>query len=89
MNDLYQSKDKQICPFLLTQDGIKFEGTKLAGRTIYFQFSPRAKCEQLVNDYISRQAPMVQPKILLDAVESYRDVIFKNKINLSRKGSDR
>ena len=79
MNDVYESRDKHICPFLLTQSDIKFVGTKTMGPIVYFQFSPKVKCEQLVNGFISRQAPPVQPKTLLDAVETFRDVIFEMK----------
>ena len=79
MNDTYESKDKQIIPFLLTQTEIKFLGTRLDGSILYFQFAPLDKCQQLVNGFIGRRAPLVQPKDLLDAVESFRDMIFEMK----------
>lgn len=79
MNDIYETKDKQISPFLLTQPEIKFLGTRIEGSIIYFRFSPLEKCQRLVNDFMSRQAPPVDPKTLLDAVESFRDRIFEMK----------
>ena len=79
MKEIYESKDKQICPFLLTQSEIKFLGTRLKDSILYFQFSPLEKCQRLVNDFMARQAPLVDPKTLLDAVESFRDRIFEMK----------
>lgn len=79
MEETYDSRDKQIIPFLLVQPDITLIGTRLEGSTLYFQFSPRDKCEQLVNNFISRKAPLVQPKDLLDAVEAFRDRIFEIK----------
>lgn len=79
MNDIYETKDKQITPFLLTRQDIKFLGTKVVGRIIYFQFSPREKALELVNLFITRKVNPVQPKDLLEAVETYRDFVFSMK----------
>lgn len=79
MNNFYETKDKQVVPFLLIQPDIKFLGTRLDGSILYFQFSPEEKCQQLVNDFASRKAPLVQPKDLLDAVETFRDLVFEMK----------
>lgn len=79
MQNTYESRDKQIVPFLLTQPEVNFIGARLDGSIVYFQFSPQTKCEQLVNDFISRKASLVQPKDLLDAVEAFKDRIFEMK----------
>ena len=79
MENIYESKDKQICPFLLIQPEVRFLGTKQEGFIVYFQFSPLDKCRELVNAFMSRKAPLVQPKDLLDAVESFRDRVFEMK----------
>ncbi len=79
MNGIFETKDKQVAPFLLTQPEVKFLGTKLSGAIVYFQFSPRDLCQRLVNDFASRRAPLVQPKDLLDAVETFRDMVFEMK----------
>lgn len=76
---IFESRDKQICPFLLIQPEITFLGTKITNSIIYFQFSPFDKCEQLVNQFSSKSAPLVQAKDLLDAVETYRDRVFEMK----------
>lgn len=79
MNKNFESKDKQIVPYLLIQPQINFLGTREQGSTIFFQFSPFDDCQRLVNDFASRKAPLVQPKELLEAVETYRDYIFQMK----------
>lgn len=78
-NEIYESRDKQICPFLLIQKKITFLGTTISNSIVYFQFSPKNKCEELVNQYSSGKASLVQPKDLLDAVETYRDRVFEMK----------
>lgn len=75
--NIYECRDKQICPFLLIQPEIKFLGTRVDGSVIYFRFSPLEKCQELVNAFMSRQAPPVDPKTLLDAVETFRDRVFE------------
>ncbi len=79
MENIYESKDKQVAPFLLTQPGIEYLGTKTVEQTVYFRFSPFDTCQQLVNDFMSRKAPLVQPKDLLDAVETFRNKVFEIK----------
>lgn len=79
MNDTYESRDKQIAPFLLTQKSISLVGTRLESSVVYFQFSPYEKCIELVNLFTSNQAPLVNPKELLDAVETFRDRVFEMK----------
>jgi len=75
----YESSDKQIVPFLLTQD-VELAGSRLSeGRILFFLFKPFDRCMKLVNDFMSRKAPLVQPKDLLDAVETFRDRIFEVK----------
>lgn len=77
--DIYKSRDKQICPFLLTQTDVSFVGVVKEGPYVIFRFTPANKCEELVNRFLSRRAPLVQPKDLLDSVESYRDRVFEMK----------
>ena len=88
MEGVYESKDKQIVPFLLIQPKIKFLGIKQEGFIVYFRFAPLKKCQQLVNDFMSRQAPLVQAKDLLDSVETFRDRIFEMK-DKRRKSYDK
>lgn len=78
-NKIYECRDKNVSPFLLTQKEITFLGTKIDNSIVYFQFSPKDKCEELVNQFSSRKAPLVQAKDLLDAVETYRDRVFEMK----------
>lgn len=86
MNNCYESKDKQVVPFLLIQPEVKFLGTRLDGLTIYFQFSPGQRCQELAYAFASRKAPLVQPKDLLDAVETFRDIVFEMKEKKKHNG---
>ncbi|VVA43956.1 conserved hypothetical protein [Candidatus Roizmanbacteria bacterium] len=79
IDEVFESRDKQVIPFLLTQQEVKFVGTRLEGSILYFQFTPLSQARQLVNAFVSRRAPLVQPKDLLDAVETFRDIIFEMK----------
>jgi len=79
MQDVYESKDKQIVPFLLITSEVSFIGTRNENGILYFQFSPLEKCQEIINAFLSRRAPLVQPKDLLDAVETFRDRIFEEK----------
>lgn len=85
MNDNFSCKDKQLVPFLLTQHQIEFVGTEVIGTIVYFNFIPLSICEKLANDFMARKAPLVQPKDLLDAVETFRDRIFEIKDEGKRK----
>lgn len=79
MNDYFETKDKQIAPYLLTRLDLQFHGTVVYGTNIFFRFTPYEEANDIANQFISRQAEPVQPKTLLDAVESYRDIIFEMK----------
>lgn len=79
MESVYESKDRQLVPYLLILPEINFTGTRKEGQIIYFQFSPLNKCQELVNLFSSRKAPLVQPKDLLDAVETFRNRVFEMK----------
>ncbi len=88
MENTFESKDKQVVPFLLTQPEVRFLGTRLVGSTLFFQFSPRTKCQQLANDFASHKAPCVDPKALLEAVETFRDYVFGAKERMKEKGEE-
>lgn len=76
---IFETKDKQIVPFLLTQQEVSFIGTKLVGTLLYFQFTPFDRCQELIQAFATRRAPLVQPKDLLEAVETFRDMVFEMK----------
>lgn len=79
MDDVYESSDKQIVPFLLTQQDIQFIGARQVDSVIYFKFTPLERCKELVNQFVTKKAPLVQAKDLLDALESFRDTVFEMK----------
>lgn len=77
--EIYESKDKHISPFLLIQSEVDFLGTRVEGGIVYFQFSPSELCERLENSYLCGKAVKVQAKDLLDAVETYKNIVFQRK----------
>ena len=79
MNDYFITKDKQITPYLLTKQEITFQGIKKIGFSIYFFFSPKDQAQLLANQFVTHRAGPVDPKTLLEAVETYRDFIFEMK----------
>jgi len=85
-SEIFESKDKQLVPYLLIQPGINFLGTRANNFTVFFQFSPKENCIELSNRFISRTAPLVQAKELLDAVETFRDRIFEMKEKMNYGG---
>lgn len=87
--DFYESRDKQICPFLLIQPEVRFLGTRINRQIVYFRFHPKEECQQLVNAFISKKAPLAQPKDILDAVETFRDLIFEMKNEEKTYGTNR
>lgn len=84
--DFFESKDKQIVPFLMVQDGITLQDIVFRDSIVYFYFSPLERCLSLVNQFMTRKAPPVQAKDLLDAVETYRDRVFEMKDKRSKYG---
>ena len=79
LDKIFESKDKQIVPFLFTQTDVEFVGTRTENNSIYFQFYPYERCLHRVHLFVSRKAPLVQPKDILEAVETYRDMVFQMK----------
>lgn len=79
MNNFYETKDKKIAPYLLTCSDILFQGTRFVGDSIYFLFSPNNIAQERANKFITHQTEPVDPKMLLEAVETYRDIVFEMK----------
>ena len=79
MDELFETKDKQITPYLLTRRDISFKGTKREDNTLYFLFSPKKLAQNLANLFVTHQVEPVDPTTLLEADETYRDFIFGMK----------
>lgn len=79
MNDVYESKDRQIVAFLFIQKDVLYKGSFVRNGEIIFLFSPFNKSFELVNLFLTRKAPLAQPKDLLDATETYKNIIFQYK----------
>jgi hypothetical protein len=81
MENVYESKDRQVVPFLFVQKCVVYKGSFVRNGEMIFLFSPFDESSNLVNLFLTRKAPLVQPKDLLDAVETYKNIVFgmKNK----------
>ena len=79
MNNTFETKDKYIAPFLFTQPDITFIGNRTVEHRVIFQFIPLDRCMYLTNLFMTKKAPLVQPKDLLEAVETYKDIVFEMK----------
>lgn len=77
--EVYSTRDRQVVPFLFTQKEVNLVGTYLIGSTVYFQFEPGVIAQKLANQFIQRKAPLIQPKDLLDAVETFKNKVFELK----------
>jgi len=84
MQEDFETRDEQVVPFLFMQRGIRFLGTRVVGGFIYFRFFPYSKCISLVNDFVMRKSPLVQPKDLLEAVETHGDIVSEMKEKMGR-----
>ena len=78
-NDIYESRDKHIVPYLLTQSEVKLIDKKTIGVVVYFQFTPFDKCEILVHNFLTRNAQQMQPKDLFDAMDRYKYMLYETK----------
>jgi len=79
-NDTYYERDSRLIPFLLAcSEQIKFKGTKVDGRTIYFGFSPKLKALRLIDQYFLNQSPHIPAKRLFDAIDEFRVILHREK----------
>lgn len=70
-------KDLSICSFLYATGLVKLTGKrKLQNGEIYFQFTPKVKVEELIQQYWNAQAPAIQPKTLFSAFRDIKDMIY-------------
>ena len=84
-SDVYVENDKTFAPFLLacSYNGlIKFEGSHVEGRVLYYHFSPKQKAIELIEQFQSKTTPPIPPKDVFEAwdvfwrqVEKTRDAV--------------
>lgn len=77
--DVHFERDKHLIPYLLSLRDISFLGTEITSSFVYFKFAPADKVDLAINSYYARQAPLVQPKDLLDNVERFRNELLLAK----------
>lgn len=70
-------KDISICSFLYATGLVQLIGKhKLQTGETYFQFTPKKKAEELIQQYWNSQAPSIQPKKLFGAFRDIKDMLF-------------
>lgn len=76
----YKEKDLKIISYLLASKEVKFTKTIVNGeRTVYFFFTPYEKAAELASGFYSKTAPKVHAKDLLEALDTARTIIFREK----------
>ena len=77
MNDYYREKDKTVSAYLLICKDIRFEGTSPVGEILYFNFSPKERAKKHAEQFISKQATLIQPKEYAEASQTITDLIWR------------
>lgn len=85
MDKIFESKDKQIVPFLFTQTDVEFVGTRTENNNIFFQFYPYKRCLHRVHLFVSRKAPLVQLKDILEGVEHIYKELREARLTAAKK----
>ena len=78
----YKETDKLRASYLLTCKNVKFEGTEVVDGLLYFLFSPVKVAENQITLMLMKQSELIQPGVLLDALENVNQVIW----NFRKKG---
>jgi hypothetical protein len=77
---MYEEKDLKIIALLLSSKKVKFIKTRLEPpRTIYFSFKPYHGAVELASGFYSKTTPKVHAKDLLEALDTARSIIFREK----------
>lgn len=77
MDEIYSSKNLSLSAYLYAS-GLQFVGAKKINGDFFFEFTPKEKAEQLVNQYFSGTAN-VNPQTLFSRLHDLRDLIFSQK----------
>lgn len=74
MKKLHIEKGKTLPPFLLAAsfDGLlTFEGSHIENGVLYWQFSPKDKAQELVEQYYSKREPHIPARDLFEATSTF------------------
>lgn len=80
--DLYIENDKWNAPFLLAasfQNLIDFLGSYSHEGVLYWQFSPKNKAQQLVDQFRTKTSPPIPAKDLFEAIDVFWKQISKER----------
>ena len=84
LDNIYTENDKVFSPFLLScsfNGLLKFEGSILEKNVLYFQFTPKEKALELIDQLQTKTDPHIPARDLFEAIST-----FWKKIESSRNG---
>jgi len=73
-NQTTKLRNIQLCSFLAAS-GLQLVSTTRKGNEVYFEFSPKKKAQELLNDYFAGRAT-VDPRELFARFNDLKDLIF-------------
>lgn len=82
--EIHIENDKTFCPFLLScsfNGLLKFEGSFLQNGILYFQFSPKLKALELIDQLETKTEPHIPTKDIFEAIDTFWQRIAKSKRN--------
>jgi len=89
LNDSYTENDKFNAPFLLAasfQGLIQFLGTIVDNRVLYYEFSPKNKAQELINQLRTKTEPKIPAKDLFEAIETFWKQVNEVRDERNRHG---
>ncbi len=76
-NSAAEIKDIAVASYLYATNQVQLLGKRrLPNGAILFQFTPKAKAEELIQSYWNLNALAIQPKVLYSAFRDIKDMIF-------------
>lgn len=84
IKNIHIENDKTLCPFLLScsfNGLLKFEGSVLENNVLYFQFTPKEKALELIDQLQTKTDPHIPARDLFEAIST-----FWKKVESSRNG---
>lgn len=88
IDEIYIEKDKHNSPFLLAASFIglvTFVGTSIENGIVYWQFAPREKAIQLLDQFYTRTEPHIPARNLFEAIETFWKKVSEAKNGVSRR----
>lgn len=73
----YKTKDRYII-YILLSTGCRVDGYEFNGRSIYFRFEDKEKCEKILSQFLSRKLK-IWAHDFVDAIRNAQTIFYSNK----------